>query len=174
MSREFVELTLRNGSVVTRCELDFAIADESHLQGVEAAFLRMARDKALSIEAIGRFNGDCRALGTAMPYCDGSHQFDVGPGDGVYFPSTSPRMTRSERSLVRLGDWVSVSFGVVFYTSRTRRVARLHVPNRWLRRLGLQPSAPGARPWLDALKYPLACAMVSFKKTLRGYASAGI
>lgn len=103
-----------------------------------------------------------------------SHQFDVGPGDGVYFPSTAPHMTRSDRSWVQPGDAVSVSIGVVFYTSRTRRVARLHVLNRTLRRLGLQPVSPGSRPWLDAAKYPLACALVAFKKRLRGYARAGI
>lgn len=103
-----------------------------------------------------------------------SHEFDVGPGDGVYFPSTSPHMTRSDRTWVRPGDAVSVSIGVVFYTSQTRRVARLHVLNRTLRRLGLQPSVPGARPWLDTFKYPLACALVGFKKSFRGYVRAGI
>lgn len=103
-----------------------------------------------------------------------SHRFDVGPGDGVYFPSTSPHMTRSERDWVVPGDAVSISIGVVFYTSQTRRLARLHVLNRTLRRLGLQPSPPGARPLLDSLKYPLACALVGFKKRFRGYARAGI
>ncbi len=103
-----------------------------------------------------------------------SHRFDVGPGDGVYFPSTAPHMTRSDRSWVSQGDAVSVSIGVVFYTSRTRRMARLHVLNRTLRRLGLEPVAPGARPWLDTVKYPLACALAGFKKRFRGYARAGI
>ena len=103
-----------------------------------------------------------------------SHCFDVGPGDGVYFPSTSPHMTRSDRSWVSPGDAVSVSIGVVFYTSRTRRLARLHVFNRMLRRFGLHPAAPGERPWLDAVKHPLACALVSFKKRFRGYARAGL
>lgn len=103
-----------------------------------------------------------------------SHRFDVGPGDGVYFPSTAPHMTRSDRSWVRQGDAVSVSIGVVFYTSRTKRMARLHVLNRTLRRLGLEPAAPGARPWLDTLKYPFACALAGFKKHFRGYARAGI
>jgi mannose-6-phosphate isomerase-like protein (cupin superfamily) len=103
-----------------------------------------------------------------------SHEFDVGPGDGVYFPSTSPHMTRSDPSWVRPGDGVSVSIGVVFYTEVTRRSARLHVFNRVLRRLGLRPGVPGARPWIDSLKYPLACALVWFKKRFRGYVRAGI
>lgn len=103
-----------------------------------------------------------------------SHEFDVGPGDGVYFPSTSPHMTRSDPSWVRPGDGVSVSIGVVFYTDVTRRAARLHILNRVFRRFGLNPSVPGARPWVDRVKYPLACALVWFKKNVRGYARAGI
>lgn len=103
-----------------------------------------------------------------------SHRFDVGPGDGVYFPSTSPHMTRSDRAWVQPGDAVAVSIGVVFYTSRTRRLARLHVLNHLLRRFGLLPSVPGEKPWLDAVKYPLACALVRLKKRFRGYARAGV
>ena len=103
-----------------------------------------------------------------------SRRFDVGPGDGVYFPSTAPHMTLSDRCWVRPCDAVSVSIGVVFYTSRTRRMARLHVLNRTLRRLGLKPVPPGASPWRDAIKYPLACAVASFKKRFRGYVRAGV
>jgi mannose-6-phosphate isomerase-like protein (cupin superfamily) len=103
-----------------------------------------------------------------------SHEFDVGPGDGVYFPSTSPHMTRSETDWTKPGDGVSISIGVVFYTDVTRRTAHLHILNRFLRKLGLVPRAPGERPWVDALKYPLAWALVSFKKLFRGYVRAGI
>jgi hypothetical protein len=85
-----------------------------------------------------------------------SHEFDVGPGDGVYFPSTSPHATRSERDWVRPGDGVSVSFGVNFYTDSTRRTARVHQVNRLMRRyFGLQPASPGESPTADALKAPL-------------------
>lgn len=103
-----------------------------------------------------------------------SHQFDVGPGDGVYFPSTAPHMTRCDTDWVRPGEGISISIGVVFYTEATRRVARLHVLNRFLRRLGMRPGAPGARPWADALKLPLANGLVWAKKVFRGYARAGI
>ena len=60
MSREFVELQLVSAGATTRCVLDFRIADESHLAGVEAAFLRVARDHVLSIDALSRFIQDCR------------------------------------------------------------------------------------------------------------------
>lgn len=85
-----------------------------------------------------------------------SQEFDVGPGDGVYFPSTSPHMTRSEPGWAVPGDGVSVSFGVNFYTSATRQAACVHQFNRVLRKgLNFSPAAPGQAPALDALKAPL-------------------
>jgi len=102
-------------------------------------------------------------------YRERSHEFNVGPGDGVYFPSTSPHMTRSEPEWTRPGDGVSVSIGVVFYTDVTRRAANVHALNLVLRRLGLNPREPGESVWLDRLKYPIGRALVWFKKTFRGY-----
>ena len=98
-----------------------------------------------------------------------SHEFDVGPGDGVYFPSTSPHMTRSDPGWVRPGDGVSISIGVVFYTGVTRRSANAHAWNLFLRRLGLSPREPGQSAWLDKLKYPFGRTLVWVKKTFRDY-----
>lgn len=100
-----------------------------------------------------------------------SHEFDTGPGDGVYFPSTSPHATRSSPDWVRPGNGVSVSIGIVFYTSVTRRHAYVHAINRFLRRIGLQPRSPGESPWLDRAKYPFGRAVVSLARVLRGYSS---
>lgn len=71
MTREFVKLQLENDGATALCVLDFRIADEAHLTGVEAAFLRLARDHVLNIEAVARFIKDCRECPSAMPYCDG-------------------------------------------------------------------------------------------------------
>lgn len=81
-----------------------------------------------------------------------SQEFHARPGDGVYFPSTSPHMTRSESEWTSPGDRVSISIGVTFYTSATRKVARVHQVNRVLRRCGLSPAYPGVSPTADALK----------------------
>lgn len=81
-----------------------------------------------------------------------SQEFHAGPGDGVYFPSTSPHMTRSEPDWTGPGDRVSISIGVTFYTSVTRRTARIHQVNRVLRKCGLSPAYPGESPAADALK----------------------
>ncbi|MFO1288657.1 MAG: hypothetical protein U1F49_20405, partial [Rubrivivax sp.] len=99
-----------------------------------------------------------------------SREFDVGPGDGVYFPSTSPHMTRSDTDWVRPGDGVSISIGVVFYTSVTRRAAYVHAWNLFTRRLGgWSPRDVGLSPWLDRMKAPLGRALIWFKSTFRGH-----
>lgn len=71
MTRECIEVVLENDGAVTRCKLDFRIAIEAHLDGVEAAFMRMANYRALDMDAVGRFIRECDAYPTAMPYCDG-------------------------------------------------------------------------------------------------------
>lgn len=93
-----------------------------------------------------------------------SHEFDTGPGDGVYFPSTSPHTTRSEVDWTRPGDGVSISIGVNFYTAVTRRNAYIHALNQYLRRFGMSPRSPGVRGNLDALKYPLGRLLVQSKR----------
>jgi hypothetical protein len=84
-----------------------------------------------------------------------SHQFETRPGDGVYFPSTSPHMTSSDPAWTAPGDRVSISIGVTFYTSVTRSMARVHQVNWLLRRFGLSPAFPGDSPAADAIKTPL-------------------
>ena len=84
------------------------------------------------------------------------HAFDSGPGDGVYFPTTSPHTTRSDEGWTTPGNGVSVSLGVTFYTSHTRKLARVHQTNRVLRKyLRRHPTCPGQSPALDAAKSPL-------------------
>jgi mannose-6-phosphate isomerase-like protein (cupin superfamily) len=96
------------------------------------------------------------------------HDFDVGPGDGVYFPSTSPHATTSTREWVTPGNGVSISIGVVFYSDTTRRHARVHQANHYLRRLGLTPSDPGTSAWRDAIKAPLGRLLAAANVRLRG------
>ncbi|MBL8289995.1 MAG: cupin-like domain-containing protein [Rubrivivax sp.] len=102
-------------------------------------------------------------------FVERSHAFDVGAGDGVYFPSTSPHMTRSDPDWVRPGDGVSVSIGVVFYTDVTRREANAHAWNLFLRQLGWSPRDVGESAWLDRLKHPLGRALLAAKVRFRGH-----
>ena len=98
-----------------------------------------------------------------------AREFRVGPGDGVYFPSTSPHMTRCEPGWARPGDGVSISIGVVFYTEETRRQAYVHACNEFLRRRGLKPQDPGQAPALDPLKAALGRLLVWVGRKYGGY-----
>jgi hypothetical protein len=98
-----------------------------------------------------------------------SHRFEVSSGDGVYFPATSPHMTRSDRDWVTADDAVSISIGVVFYTSITRLEANVHALNRVLRRLGMHPRPPGESLLLDRTKLPFAQLLVRAHKLFRDY-----
>ena len=98
-----------------------------------------------------------------------SLEFDAGPGDGVYFPVTSPHTTRCDTGWTRPGDGVSISIGIVFSTSLTRRHANIHAFNKVLRRLGLNPRTPGNSDWIDGLKYPLGRVVVRFLRRFQHY-----
>lgn len=96
------------------------------------------------------------------------HEWDLGPSEGVYFPSTSPHSTRTDDSWVTPENSVCVSIGMVFYTETTRKHAYIHSCNRMLRKFGLSPSFPGESN-LDNVKYYLGKLIVDAKKRLRGY-----
>lgn len=105
-SQEFVELHLENAGTTTHCVLDFRIADETHLAGVEAAFLRLARGKELTLEAVGRFNGDCAQFSTAKLYWDGICHYLYGvmakersPDSGLKQSQYVERYTRASDEL---------------------------------------------------------------------------
>jgi hypothetical protein len=102
-------------------------------------------------------------------FLERSHEFDVGPGDGVYFPSTSPHSTRCDTTWVTPGDGVSISIGMVFYTEHTRFVANVHAFNLFLRRLGLSPRDAGKSGLIDRVKYVGGRGVIRGVSALRGY-----
>ncbi len=81
--------------------------------------------------------------------------YDTSAGDGLYFPATTPHMTRSNTDWVKPGNGVAISMATVFYSDVTRRHARVHQFNQVARRLGMSPRDPGQSPLVDALKAPL-------------------
>jgi hypothetical protein len=106
MSRQFVELELQNQDASTHCALDFRIAAEADLAGVEAAFLRLARDRTLSIEAIARFIQDCRSFSSSTLYCDGICHYLYGvlakeraPDTGLHQGQYKERYLRAQDEL---------------------------------------------------------------------------
>lgn len=104
---EYVEVVLSNSGVTTRCLLDFRIADSEHLAGVENAFMRMARDRVLNLDAVSRFSTECRDFATAMPYCDGLCHYLYGvmakersPDSGLRHDQYAERYQRASEALI--------------------------------------------------------------------------
>jgi hypothetical protein len=98
MRREYVELELANDGLTMRRVLDFRIAEEADLAGVEAAFERLADERALNIDSVSRFTKECRAFATAMPYCDGICHYLYGVMAKEHSPDSGlPHEQYSER-----------------------------------------------------------------------------
>jgi hypothetical protein len=76
---------------------------------------------------------------------DAPHEYPMASGDGLYVPVYAPH-------LVRNGPEPSVSLSITWRTPESDHVERLHVANARLRRAGLAPKAPGARPRADRAK----------------------
>jgi len=72
--------------------------------------------------------------------------FELGPGDGVHVPVTTPHW-------VEVGDQVSVSFSITFRSDVTERRAAIYATNAALRARGLRPRPPGLSPTRDELKH---------------------
>ncbi len=101
-------------------------------------------------------------------FMDSRHEWDLGPEEGVYFPSTSPHSTRTETDWVNPENAVSISIGIVFYTEKTRKDAYIHSLNRLLRKFGVSPKFPGESN-LDTAKFLSGKLIIALKKILRGY-----
>jgi len=67
---------------------------------------------------------------------------DLAPGDALYVPVKAPHWVRN-------GPDPSISFSITWRSRVSDREARLRLANHRLRRLGLSPPAPGARPIRD-------------------------
>ena len=71
VSMDVCRVTLRNGDISTDFTLDFCIAEEADLLGVEAEFQRLVRQARLDTRALEDFISHCRSFTTATRYCDG-------------------------------------------------------------------------------------------------------
>ncbi|MEJ0005623.1 MAG: hypothetical protein WDM77_04375 [Steroidobacteraceae bacterium] len=75
-----------------------------------------------------------------------ANYYHLTPGHGVHFPSTAPHWVEN-------GNDYSVSININFdLTSIHSRLKRIYVLNRRMRKLGLEPTAPGRSAFRDALK----------------------
>lgn len=95
---------------------------------------------------IERYYGGGHRNLSSMP--DDATTFAMRPGDGVYVPPHAPHMVKN-------GPALSISFSITFYTDEVERLGDLHSINARLRKVGLSPQQPGARPGSDRFKASL-------------------
>jgi len=94
--------------------------------------------------------------------------FDIGPGEGVYIPSTAAHyVTTEEGAWAQPGNRVSVSLAMTYFTAATTRRARVHLANAFLRsHVSVTPQSPGRSALVDQLKQPLSQALLLSRKLL--------
>ena len=125
----------------------------THIDGEQSYLLQITGTKRISI---GEFADDDVAHREIDRYCGGGHRniadlpqsaedFELSPGVGAHVPALTPH-------LVKTPAGVSISMSVGFETDALVRRAAVHRANHRLRRLGITPARPGARPRGDRAK----------------------
>jgi hypothetical protein len=101
-----VTVVLSNEGANATFELLVRIAKEEHLAGVEAAFLKMAKSRLLTIRSVEGFIAECKGFETASLYCDGLCHYLYGvlakeraPDSGLNFDEYPTRFTRAADEL---------------------------------------------------------------------------
>jgi Cupin superfamily protein len=96
-------------------------------------------------------------------------EIELGPGDGVYWPATTPHLTHTESHWVTPGDGFSLSFNISYYTNATRRRVCISALNQLLRKLpAARPHPFGESDLRDRVKYPLGRAFLRVRRMLKG------
>jgi len=82
-----------------------------------------------------------------------AHTYHLTPGHGVHFPSTAPHWVQNS-------DDVSVSININYdLRSVHHHLKKIYQFNRVLRRIGIEPAAPGTSPVRDMLKKRLGAGL---------------
>lgn len=94
---------------------------------------------------------------------------ELGPGDGVYWPATTPHLTHTESHWIKPDDGFSLSFNISYYTNETKRRLCVSALNQLLRSHSpLKPRPYGDSPLRDKIKYPLGRAFLEVRRILEG------
>jgi hypothetical protein len=96
-------------------------------------------------------------------------EIELSPGEGVYWPATTPHLTHTEGHWVTPDDGFSLSFNISYYTNSTRRRLCVSALNQLLRMHSpVNPRPYGRSPVADILKYPLGRAFLGVRRLLKG------
>ena len=94
--------------------------------------------------------------------------YDVGPGEGVYIPSTAAHcVTTEDGGWATPGNAVSISLALTYFTAATRRRAYAYLFNQFARRrFAAYPASPGCSDALDRIKFPLGRLLALYRRTV--------
>ena len=124
--------------------------------------------QAVPDEAVEEFfvNGSLSKLRLREELEPSAVDLEIGPGEGVYFPTPAGHfVTTEDKGWAKPGDGVSVSMALTYFTAATRRRAHAHLVNQFMRqRYAARPTSPGTSVWVDAVKEPLARALLRYRQ----------
>jgi hypothetical protein len=95
------------------------------------------------------------------------HVFNLFAGKGFHQPQNAPHWVETN------GD-ISISYSFFFETQAARKVSRTRGFNYYMRKVGAEPTPPGARPRLDAFKADAMGVWIPCRKTLSALKSAAL
>jgi hypothetical protein len=93
--------------------------------------------------------------------------FNLAAGKGLHQPQNAPHWVETN------GD-ISISYSFFFETQSARKISRTRGFNYYMRKIGAEPTPPGARPRIDAFKADAMGVWIPCRKTLSAVKSATI
>ena len=93
------------------------------------------------------------------------HVFKLSAGKGLHQPQNAPHWVETS------GD-ISISYSFFFETLSARNINRARGFNYYMRRVGVEPTPPGAHPRLDAFKADAMGLWIPCRKTLSAVRTA--
>lgn len=93
------------------------------------------------------------------------HVFNLSAGKGLHQPQNAPHWVETS------GD-ISISYSFFFETQAARKISRTRGFNYYMRKMGAQPTPPGAHPRMDAFKADAMGVWIPCRKTLSAVKSA--
>ncbi len=95
-------------------------------------------------------------------------EIELGPGDGVYWPATTPHLTHTEGHWVTRDNGFSLSFNISYYTNETRRRLCISALNQLLRNHSpIRPSPYGQSDLRDRIKHPFGRAFLEMRRLVK-------
>jgi hypothetical protein len=95
------------------------------------------------------------------------HVFNLSAGKGLHQPQNAPHWVETN------GD-ISISYSFFFETQSAREISRTRGFNYYMRKVGAEPTPPGAHPRLDAFKADVMGVWLPCRKTLSAVKSVAL